>query len=150
MHPKKSTSSPRNPVMAGITAVLFSGLLVFSVGCEGDGDDAEDYVSANTITDSQQQTAFSDGSGEVSGDGTGSLSFTSDPSELEVAADGDVLVLSASGGAPPYSWSVLYPARGSVDPSGNSVVYTRNSAGDNVVTLSDAGGTTRKIHIRQP
>ena len=76
-------------------------------------------------------------------------SITADPSVLE--NDGDVAILTVSGGVAPYQWSVEYPSRGNLlATSGTSVSYVRNSAGDNVIRVTDGAGTTVNLRMPQP
>lgn len=72
-------------------------------------------------------------------------------SPAELAADGDLSVLTASGGVAPYHWDVGDVALGFVNPSdGASVVYTRIHSPDNSVTVTDSGGDSYTIVIKQP
>lgn len=88
----------------------------------------------------------------ISGEATSSasaLSAQAAPTTLSV--DGGKSVLTASGGTPPYAWSVVDVALGNVDAaSGSSVVYTRYSAGDNAVRVTDSAGDTVNVVIAQP
>jgi hypothetical protein len=77
------------------------------------------------------------------------LVATANPSEISV--DGGLSVLTASGGVPPYDWTVGDIALGHVNPSsGGSVVYTRAFHGDNSVTVTDTSGSSYTIVITQP
>jgi hypothetical protein len=79
------------------------------------------------------------------------LVATANPTEL--AADGDVAVVTAGGGIPPYTWDVGDIALGFVSPStGSSTVYTRSApvSGDNTVTVHDSSGNTYTVLISQP
>ncbi len=65
--------------------------------------------------------------------------------------DGDVAVLSVEGGIAPFTWQVEFPARGNLlSSSGTSVSYVRNSAGDNVITVTDGVGASLNVLISQP
>ncbi len=76
-------------------------------------------------------------------------SITADPSVLQ--NDGDVSILTVSGGVAPYQWSVEYPSRGNLlATSGTSVSYVRNSAGDNVIRVTDGTGATVNLRMPQP
>ncbi|MFH0878760.1 MAG: hypothetical protein V2A34_03520 [Lentisphaerota bacterium] len=64
---------------------------------------------------------------------------------------GDSVLLSASGGTPPYAWSVANLGLGNVNSSsGSTVVYTRSFSGNNSVTVSDSAGSSRQVPISQP
>jgi len=77
------------------------------------------------------------------------LSASASPDTL--SADGGRSALSASGGVPPYNWSVSDVALGNIDASsGTSVLYTRYNAGDNGVRVTDQNGDTITLVIRQP
>ena len=68
-----------------------------------------------------------------------------------LATDGSRSVLTASGGVPPYAWSLQDSALGSLDSStGASVVYTRNRRGDNAARVTDSAGSTVAVVIQQP
>jgi hypothetical protein len=77
------------------------------------------------------------------------LSVSANPTQLD--QDGDISVITASGGYSPYTWSVRDVTLGNVDSSsGSSVGYIRADAGDNVVTCTDSKGNTAKVAISQP
>lgn len=81
---------------------------------------------------------------------SGSLSIKAEPQTI--TTDWNLSVLTASGGAPPYTWTVSDPLRGSF-PSGNtgaSVVYRRYDSGDNAVSVTDGSGTSVSLIISQP
>jgi hypothetical protein len=79
----------------------------------------------------------------------GNLSASATPSVLD--DDGDRATLTATGGTPPYRWSLQDAALGSLDPDvGASVVYTRNRVGDNAASVTDDDGTTVSVIIQQP
>jgi hypothetical protein len=68
-----------------------------------------------------------------------------------LTGDGDKTVLTVSGGAPPYAWSVGDILLGQVNPStGYSVVYERSNPIDNTVIVSDALGDYAILVIQQP
>ncbi|MBP7828878.1 MAG: hypothetical protein KA248_03055 [Kiritimatiellae bacterium] len=81
-----------------------------------------------------------------------------EPDTLTVSADPDTLLLdggravvNVTGGVAPYRWSVQSGALGYLDrTSGESVVYTRSSAGDNSVRVTDSQGSTGAVVIQQP
>ncbi len=77
------------------------------------------------------------------------LVATANPDTLD--SNGSKSILTATGGRPPYSWSVEIPAKGTVSPSqGSSVVYTRLDDGDNAVYCTDDAGTVVTLVIAQP
>ncbi len=77
------------------------------------------------------------------------LSINASPGTIEV--DGGTSVLDASGGVPPYNWTVSNADRGVISATtGNSVVYTRVSHGNNSVQLVDQNGTVANVIITQP
>ncbi len=69
-----------------------------------------------------------------------------------LANDGDQAVLTASGGTPPYQWSVTDIALGSITgaTTGNNTAYMRNHNGDNIVVLRDAADSVFHLVIQQP
>lgn len=72
--------------------------------------------------------------------------------ETTLSGNGDLAVLTVSGGVPPYTWTVTDPGKGNL-PSGNtgdSQVYIRYTAGDNAVTVTDSAGTVAHVVIKQP
>jgi len=72
------------------------------------------------------------------------------PTSGTCANNGDVLTFAASGGSPPYTWTVLN-GHGSLNTfTGASVLYTRISAGSNGLTVSDSMGNTYSVVITQP
>ena len=77
------------------------------------------------------------------------LLATANPDEITVA--GDKSILAASGGIPPYTWSVGDTTLGNVSPgTGSSVIYTRANVGDNAVTVTDSAGHSYSLVIHQP
>lgn len=88
--------------------------------------------------------------GSSSGSSGAALSVSASSSKLE--SNGSMAVLTASGGKPPYSWSVALGLLGAFegDNTGTSVVYVRNGAGDNAVTVTDSVGSKASIVIVQP
>lgn len=98
------------------------------------------------VTDSQGHSA----SAAVSQpDNTPALTVSANPSSL--SANGNTSVLTASGGVAPYQWQVLDVALGHlVSSSGSSVVYVRDQAGQNAVSVSDSAGNVAHVIINQP
>jgi hypothetical protein len=71
-----------------------------------------------------------------------------------ITQPGGRAILTATGGTPPYTWTVADIALGSIDgPSvGNSVVYKASTvgSGDNTVRCADSAGNTVNVLIMQP
>lgn len=98
------------------------------------------------VTDAEGHAAIAD----VNQPEPGPLSVSANPGTL--SNDGEKSVLTASGGTPPYTWSVLDAALGHLvgDTTADSIVYVRDHAGDNVVVTRDSAGKTLNTVIRQP
>ncbi len=78
------------------------------------------------------------------------LVITADPSTV-LANNGDLTVLTVSGGTPPYSWTVSDGTKGTVSPAaGYSTLYTRVDVGDNAAIATDSLGDYAIIVIQQP
>lgn len=103
-------------------------------------------VNVITVTDDKTWTA------------TARVTQIDKPTALTISANstslgknGDLAVITASGGLPPYRWEVSSAALGSVDKTtGTSVVYVRNHAGNNAVTVRDNAGQLATLIITQP
>ena len=77
--------------------------------------------------------------------------LTASAGSSTLSNNGDKTVITASDGVPPYTWAVQHATLGSPDTFvGTSVVYERNSAGDNVVTVHDSKSNVVKLIIEQP
>ncbi|MEI8140324.1 MAG: hypothetical protein WCI03_10710 [bacterium] len=90
-------------------------------------------------------------SGSPSNTTIAALSAKASPDSL--AADGNIAILTASGGQAPYTWKELKITLGVIDPParvGSSVTYTRRQFGDNAVTVTDSLGASVSIVIKQP
>ncbi len=73
------------------------------------------------------------------------------PATATLSAVYDQAVFTATGGNPPYSWSVGVWWRGDLEPSGpNQVIYTRRDVGDNTVILTDGMGHVALAQLTQP
>lgn len=88
--------------------------------------------------------------GSSGGSAGGDLAVSASPSTLD--NNGSMSVLKATGGVEPYSWSVADAIKGGFigADTGTSVVYYRNAAGDNAVTVTDSTGVRASIVISQP
>lgn len=78
------------------------------------------------------------------------MTITAEPSTINT--NGNLSVLTVSGGSSPYVWTVSDPLRGDY-PSGNtgaSVVYRRLTAGENAVTVTDANDNSARLILSQP
>lgn len=84
------------------------------------------------------------------GGSTGTASLKVTPSAAAIGTGG-TQALSASGGTPPYTWSVKTASLGSVFPtSGQSVVYSATATpGTNTVSCLDAAGANVLVTITQ-
>jgi len=73
------------------------------------------------------------------------------PTSATLNANGDTVTFTASGGLPPYNWTLLN-GNGSLSASaGSTVVYTRNLTGGNSLTVQDSTGiSTFTVPIYQP
>lgn len=90
---------------------------------------------------------------KINGATTGSgspLSAGASPGQLN--NNNDMTVIAATGGTGPYSWSVSDASKGNFvnGTTGASVLYIRNSSGDNGITVTDSLGATANIVIKQP
>ena len=97
------------------------------------------------VTDAKNQTAIAQVSGPLS-----PLVATADPQTIP--AGSNFSILTASGGVPPYDWTVSDTALGNVlSSSGSSVTYKRNPGvtGSNAITVSDSAGNNVSIIIKQ-
>ncbi len=97
------------------------------------------------VTDRRGHAAIA----RIDGEPAPLTAINADPDTLD--NDGDVAVLSVEGGVAPFTWQVEFPSRGNLlSSSGTSVSYVRNSAGDNVVTVTDGVGASLNVLISQP
>ena len=77
--------------------------------------------------------------------------LTVSPSGATLNDFGDTVMLTASGGTAPYSWTVANLALGNLNTSsGSTVIYTRSFSGNNSVTVTDSDGDSRAVPIQQP
>lgn len=76
--------------------------------------------------------------------------LTISPDDAELALDDQKQSFTAAGGTAPYSWTLSSYSRGAIDPSGEGVVYTRKTVGDNTVVLTDGMGLTATAQVSQP
>jgi hypothetical protein len=77
--------------------------------------------------------------------------LTLSPASASLTYDGDQVVFTASGGEPPYEWSVGMSARGYMTWRNTSTaVYTRSTSGDNTVIVVDSTGLAAIAEVTQP
>lgn len=116
-------------------------LLAFSCGCEEDSDteQTETYFEDNPYSSTERPaTTTSD-----------ALAIT--PEFASLSADGEAQLFKASGGTPPYTWSVQDISRGSIVEEGaKSAVYQRSSAGNNIIQIQDKSGNKVFATADQP
>jgi hypothetical protein len=69
-----------------------------------------------------------------------------------LSTNGSQVVLGSTGGTAPYTWNVGNDSLGDIVGTnvGGTVVYMRNSAGDNIVTVTDSAASTFNTLILQP
>jgi hypothetical protein len=84
--------------------------------------------------------------------GTGAAEMTIAASPASLTTNKAYSVLSVSGGTPPYTWTVATSTTGNIEGSnvGKSVIYQREKAGDNVVTVTDGNSSKASRVISQP
>jgi hypothetical protein len=83
---------------------------------------------------------------------TGTLSLiTITPSSATLLSNGETRGFSASGGSGSgYSWTVANSHGELSVTAGSSTTYTRNSVGDNTITVTDDAGHNKSATISQP
>jgi len=122
---------------AGSVRVEGSSMAVYTVGT----------LSGNSVI--VYDSAGHAGVATITGPNDPSLSAAADP--ISLSSDGSKSILTATGGTPPYSWSVTDLALGTLNSgSGQQVVYTRGHVGDNSVTVSDSTGASYHVILQQP
>ena len=123
--------------------VLCSLLIIAFIGCENDDADIPDSNSQEPA-DRGNLTGPADPEVIIA-------DLTLSPASTELAGDGDMASFTASGGVPPYTWSVQDIFRGSVvDSGGAGAVYQRSAAGDNSVIVEDSRGQKTFSVVIQP
>ena len=101
--------------------------------------------------DREGRAAIAKITGSSGGSSGGDLAISASPSTLD--SYGSMAVIKATGGVEPYSWAVADGLKGGFvgpDTTGSSVVYSRNAAGDNAVTVTDSTGVRASVVIVQP
>ncbi len=142
-------------------AGFFSGTLSSSDGgtsTSGTTSSAEGTMTGTYIENDFFSTFYAQadipGTTDDGGDGgddgeTNSTAFSVSPSSATISADGSTQLFSASGGSGSYSWSISDSTVGTLSASsGSSVTYTRNTSGNNTLTVSDGTDST-SISITQ-
>jgi hypothetical protein len=167
--PRDRTSARIVTISPESAEVSFSGQqIVFTAvgGRKNYGWDTADHTKGTVVvrpgTESAVYTASAVGPNDVivyDQDGHAAVATINGPTTPliaianpnELTSDGDLSVLTASGGVAPYFWSVGDIALGNVSPNdGSSVVYTRAHDPDNSVTVDDSAGNSYTIVIKQP
>lgn len=99
------------------------------------------------VYDSRGQAGIASVRGKFS-----ALVATADPDTI--TQPGGRSILTATGGIPPYTWTVADIALGSIDGpnTGNTVVYVASTvgSGDNTVMCQDSAGNVVNVLIKQP
>ena len=121
--------------------IRYSGLVFLVVvaglfsGCEDDGrDPAREFFETTPVDDRWLAEE----------------KLVVDPAEVSLAADGDQVVLTGSGGRGPYAWRVRDSSRGRIEVRGwSQALYTRTAPGSNSVILEDQSGHVALCHIEQ-
>jgi hypothetical protein len=132
-----------NSFLLLMRTVLFSLLIIAFIGCEDDDADIPDS-SSQEGADRGNLTGPADPEVIIA-------DLTLSPESTELAGDGDMVSFTASGGVPPYTWSVQDIFRGSVvDSGGAGAVYQRSAAGDNSVVVEDSRGQKTFSVVIQP
>ena len=73
------------------------------------------------------------------------------PTSVALAADGDTQTFTASGGTPPYTWSMSDYARGGFSvTTSTSALYLRKTSGNNSVICTDSKGQSTFASVAQP
>jgi hypothetical protein len=104
-----------------------------------------DGVNTVEVTDSRQWLA----SATITQDGSTALTIT--PTSATLDSDGDQVAFTGTGGVGPYDWSVANNTRGNVNSDGwSQAVYTRLTAGNNNVIITDTLGHVAIADISQP
>ncbi len=124
-----------------------------SVGTVSPGSGAQTVYTSKAIGENDVIVYDSSGMAaiaHITGTPPPAMKITADPGTLEM--NGDMAVLTVSGGSPPYTWTLSEVDRG-IFPKGNtgvSVLYQRYGAGDNGVIVEDGKHDTASIVIKQP
>ncbi|NQU39037.1 MAG: hypothetical protein HQ523_03705 [Lentisphaerae bacterium] len=73
------------------------------------------------------------------------------PESTALATDGDTANFIASGGLPPYQWSLVYNSQGQIvgSDTGTVMLYRRLDEGDQVIILEDALGSFTQAQVAQ-
>jgi len=129
--------------------LLLLGILLWGTGCEDDPDteNVQDHFEGQTLV---ADTSTPTGNPERPNTATPALAILP-ADEIKLETNGDIIELTLSGAVEPVVWSVRYPSRGRIPTSSSTAAtYQRDTAGDNVVIVSDAAGRTEFKVIKQP
>jgi len=107
-----------------------------------------DVNGANTVTVTDNQT-WTAQAVIIQQDEADVLAIS--PTDITLDGNGDKVAFTGTGGTYPYTWTVGIAARGHVDSAtGSQTVYTRDTAEDNTVLLTDKKGHVAIANITQP
>jgi hypothetical protein len=141
------------------TASGGTGAYTWDVAIPGNGSVAmsnwhQGVYTANSVSPNSVIVYDRDGYAAIaviSADKGGGTALSASANPSSIGADGGKSVLVATGGTPPYTWTVHDVALGNISsPTGTSILYTRSNPGDNGVRVTDSQGASVYIVILQP
>lgn len=123
-----------------------NGTITPSPGDGGQAIYSASVIAENSVIvyDAQGHSAIA----SINSSATNALAIS--PTSALLTNNTAVAVFSVSNGRPPYHWGLLNGNGTLNTTSGSSVLYTRTSAGDNGVTVSDSNGGSASAAIQQP
>lgn len=126
--------------------MLILGLVVCGAFCIGVFCGCEDGPDMENV-DSQ----FDNSSTTVGTSGTTSPLMVVTPSSASLTSNGEVVAFTLEGASGTVTWSVQDISKGSIlTQSDLAATYQRAAAGDNVVIVTDSGGTVVFATVSQP
>ena len=118
-----------------------------------DGDGSQGIYNADAIGPNTIVVFDANGHSALANISTSIGTLAISPGSATLTNASQVVSFAASGGAPPYSWTLLN-GHGSINTTaGSSVLYTRTSppgSSDNGITVSDSVGNSVSAVITQP